>query len=108
MVPSTDAERANHRSYWVCMQLPGVVIPDPTRKDLLMSARLRRVTSTGDSGASAVEYGLLVAGIAALIVGIIFVFGTFVTGIFEDTCTEIGTQADVGNPDNTLPDCPTT
>ncbi len=71
-----------------------------------MSARLRRVITSGDRGASAVEYGLLVAGIAALIVGIIFVFGTFVTGIFEDTCTEIGDQARAGNPDSTLPTCP--
>lgn len=74
-----------------------------------MSARLRRVISSGDHGASAVEYGLLVAGIAALIVGIVFVFGSFVTEIFEETCEQIGTQAedpDTGNPDLTLPDCP--
>ncbi|MGJ7441415.1 Flp family type IVb pilin [Aquipuribacter sp. MA13-6] len=71
-----------------------------------MSARLRRVISSGDSGASAVEYGLLVAGIAALIVGIVFVFGTFVTGIFEETCTEIGSAAREGNSEITLPTCP--
>lgn len=75
-----------------------------------MSARLRRVISSGDSGASAVEYGLLVAGIAALIVTIVFVFGTFVTGIFEETCDEIRSEAtnpDTGNPDlSTLPECP--
>jgi len=64
------------------------------------------VIASGDSGASAVEYGLLVAGIAALIVGIIFVFGTFVTGIFSETCTEIGDQAEIGNPDVVLPECP--
>ncbi len=68
-----------------------------------MSARLRRVLSSGDSGASAVEYGLLVAGIAALIVGIVFVFGTFVTGIFEETCTEIATEAGTAID---LPTCP--
>lgn len=74
-----------------------------------MSARLRRVISTGDHGASAVEYGLLVAGIAALIVTIVFVFGSFVTQIFEQTCEEIGTQAtneQTGNPNLDLPDCP--
>lgn len=54
-----------------------------------MSARLRRVVASGDSGASAVEYGLLVAGIAALIVAVVFVFGNFVTSIFTETCTNI-------------------
>lgn len=68
-----------------------------------MSARLRRLTTSGDSGASAVEYGLLVAGIAALIVGIVFVFGTFVTGIFEQTCTQIASE---GGTNISLPTCP--
>ena len=66
-----------------------------------MSARLRRVVSSGDSGASAVEYGLLVAGIAALIVGIVFAFGGFISGIFNDTCDNI-----VAESDGTVgPDC---
>lgn len=58
-----------------------------------MSARLRRVISSGDSGASAVEYGLLVAGIAALIVGIVFAFGGFISGIFDDTCENIVSES---------------
>ncbi len=40
-----------------------------------------------ERGASAVEYGLLVAGIAALIVATVFLFGGFIKGIFTDTCT---------------------
>jgi pilus assembly protein Flp/PilA len=42
-----------------------------------------------DEGASAVEYGLLVAAIAALIVLIVFVLGGSVKGAFQDTCDGI-------------------
>ena len=38
-----------------------------------------------DEGASAVEYGLLVAAIAAVIVGIVFLLGTQVKGAFTKT-----------------------
>jgi pilus assembly protein Flp/PilA len=47
-------------------------------------------------GASAVEYGLLVAGIAAVIVAVVFLFGDMITGAFSDTCTDISTEADLG------------
>ena len=40
-----------------------------------MLARIKKVTDTGDQGASAVEYGLLVAAIAAVIVVIVFLLG---------------------------------
>jgi pilus assembly protein Flp/PilA len=42
-----------------------------------------------ERGASAVEYGLLIAGIAALIVLIVFVFGSGVNSLFNDTCDSI-------------------
>ena len=42
-----------------------------------------------EEGASAVEYGLLVAGIAALIVAIVFVFGGMISDVFSGTCTEM-------------------
>jgi len=42
-----------------------------------------------ERGASAVEYGLLVAGIAALVVGIVFLFGGVVTGSFQSTCDQV-------------------
>ena len=41
-------------------------------------------------GASAVEYGLLIAGIAALIVVVVFAFGGVVTNIFSSTCNQVG------------------
>lgn len=42
-----------------------------------------------EDGASAVEYGLLVAGIAALIVAIVFLLGGAVKDSFGDTCGKI-------------------
>ena len=55
-----------------------------------MLAYLRKITTRkveGDEGASAVEYGLLVAAIAAIIILVVFALGTFVKGAFKDTCT---------------------
>ena len=44
-----------------------------------------------ERGASAVEYGLLIAGIAALIVVIVFAFGDNISDIFNDTCDAVAT-----------------
>ena len=41
-------------------------------------------------GASAVEYGLLVSGIAAVIVVVIFAFGGNLVQMFDNTCKTIG------------------
>ena len=42
-----------------------------------------------ERGASAVEYGLLIAGIAALIVAVVFLFGGTLNRIFTETCTTV-------------------
>ena len=42
-----------------------------------------------ERGASAVEYGLLIAGIAALIVVVVFAFGGQIEEIFNDTCDSV-------------------
>ncbi|CAM3630431.1 Flp family type IVb pilin [Nocardioides marinus] len=42
-----------------------------------------------ETGASSVEYGLLIAGIAAVIVLVIFLFGEEVAGLFDDTCETV-------------------
>ncbi|WP_295656449.1 Flp family type IVb pilin [uncultured Nocardioides sp.] len=42
-----------------------------------------------ERGASAVEYGLLVAGIAAIIVVAVMALGPIVKEAFADTCDEI-------------------
>lgn len=43
----------------------------------------------GERGASAVEYGLLIAGIAAVIVVVVFTLGSTVQGKFTDTNNNI-------------------
>ena len=48
------------------------------------------VSRRDERGASAVEYGLLVAGIAAVIVAAVFLFGEGVfTNLFQETCNSI-------------------
>ena len=42
-----------------------------------------------ERGASAVEYGLLVAGIAAVVVGIVFLLGGTLSGVFDKTNSSI-------------------
>ena len=46
-----------------------------------------------EDGASAVEYGLLIAGIAALIVAVVFFFGGAVGDLFGNTCDTVGTDS---------------
>ncbi|MCW2760008.1 MAG: Flp/Fap pilin component [Marmoricola sp.] len=45
----------------------------------------------GEDGASAVEYGLLLTGIAALIAMIVFLFGQSVLGLFDNSCDALST-----------------
>ena len=49
-----------------------------------------------ERGASAVEYGLLITGIAALIVVVVFAFGGVVTEMFRDTCNSVEAQRSSG------------
>ena len=49
-----------------------------------------RVANMDERGASAVEYGLLIAGIAALIVVVVFAFGGMLKNIFSATCNSVG------------------
>jgi pilus assembly protein Flp/PilA len=53
---------------------------------IMLDARLAKME---ERGASAVEYGLLIAGIAALIVVAVFALGPIVKEAFSDTCDEI-------------------
>jgi len=53
-----------------------------------MLSYIRKALHNGrDRGASAVEYGLMVAAIAAVIVGIVFGLGTLVHDTFNTTST---------------------
>ncbi len=60
-----------------------------------MSVRSIRRHATSDEGASAVEYGLLVAAIAAVIILVIFALGGVVQNIFSNTCKSISSAASV-------------
>ncbi|GAA0972027.1 hypothetical protein ENKNEFLB_01515 [Nocardioides aquaticus] len=60
-------------------------------KLIALLAQTRR--TAGERGASAVEYGLLVAGIAALVVVAVFAIGPVVSEAFEDTCDTIETES---------------
>jgi pilus assembly protein Flp/PilA len=61
-----------------------------------MLAYIRR-TARGirDRGASAVEYGLMVAAIAAVLVAIVFALGNIISGAFSQTCSAISTGTPV-------------
>jgi pilus assembly protein Flp/PilA len=48
-----------------------------------------RFDARDERGASAVEYGLLIAGIAALIVVVVFAFGDNLNDMFRGTCDSI-------------------
>jgi pilus assembly protein Flp/PilA len=59
---------------------------------IALNARLAKL-GEGDRGASAVEYGLLIAGIAALIVIVVFAFGGALSNIFQKTCNSVGASS---------------
>lgn len=62
-------------------------------------ARIRgRINDNREHGASAVEYGLLVAAIAALVVVAVFTLGNWTDDAFDQTCSQVGAQSD-------SPDC---
>jgi len=59
---------------------------------IMLAARSNR----DERGASAVEYGLLIAGIAALIVVVVFAFGDNIKDIFTSTCDSVNGTAEAG------------
>ena len=56
-----------------------------------------RLAHTQQDGASAVEYALLIAGIAALLVLVIYAFGGMLSNVFASTCQDLGTHAGAAN-----------
>ena len=63
--------------------------------DYLRIMLAARTAKMEERGASAVEYGLLIAGVAALIVVVVFAFGDNLTAIFSDTCEKVTASASV-------------
>ena len=51
------------------------------------------ISKRDEDGASAVEYGLLVAAIAAIIVVIVFLLGGLIKNAFSSTCGKISDGA---------------
>jgi pilus assembly protein Flp/PilA len=83
---------------------PGRTAVAPENGRIVMGARIgKALHAAGDRGASAVEYGLMVAGIAALIVGVVFSLGNVMSNTFERTtdCIAAGQNAAP-----TFPNCP--
>jgi pilus assembly protein Flp/PilA len=58
---------------------------------------IRKITRHDEDGASAVEYGLLVAGIAALIVAVVFIFGGVIKNSFSSTCGKLSAGSGTSN-----------
>jgi pilus assembly protein Flp/PilA len=61
-------------------------------ENLMLQFMQRLVNRKDEQGASAVEYGLLVAAIAAIIVVIVFALGGVVRDTFDKTCDTIATK----------------
>jgi len=61
---------------------------------IMLAARFNR---DDERGASAVEYGLLIAGIAALIVAVVFVLGDNLKLAFDETCAKVGENVSGGS-----------
>ena len=56
-----------------------------------------RLASWDQRGASAVEYGLLIAGIAGLIVLVVYAFGGVVLAdLFQSTCDDVSASVTSG------------
>ena len=56
---------------------------------MLQYIRKVQAYNRGEDGATATEYVLLLAGIAAIIIGAVFLFGGFLKGKFTQTQTNI-------------------
>ena len=83
---------------------PIFVVGCPRSGTTMLQLMLRLVNRRDEEkGASAVEYGLLVAAIAAIIVLIVFAIGKFVKSGFQTTCDALDAgvtvQATIGNDD---------
>lgn len=69
----------------------------------MLSNPRKVVRDAKDRGASAVEYGLMVAAIAAVIVAVVFGLGTIVKQTFTDTCTSFADGTGIDQPADCAP-----
>jgi pilus assembly protein Flp/PilA len=61
----------------------------PGGSSMIAYMRAVRRHAKDDTGASAVEYGLLIAAIAAVIVVVVFALGSVVKSKFQKTCNGV-------------------
>jgi pilus assembly protein Flp/PilA len=61
--------------------------------DYLRIVLVARCARWDERGATAVEYGLLITGIAAVIALAVYAFGGAVTGLFSNTCSSVASSA---------------
>src|SRR4029450_13533542 len=81
----TTASR-RHVTHW--SRTPRRATPPPAPKAPCLSNRAEG-RSTAELGASGVEYGILIAAIAALIIGVVFVLAQFVHDNYNTACTTL-------------------
>ena len=72
------------------------LFPGATTLDYLRIMLNAQKAKMDERGASAVEYDLLIAGIAALIIVVIVAFGGVLNRVFHDTCGSINNQGSGG------------
>jgi pilus assembly protein Flp/PilA len=92
---------AHHGNRWA----RGGFSTDRAMEVRVMLSYFWKIKARDDEGASAVEYGLLVAAIAAIIILVVFALGTYVKGAFKDTCTAFNTSKAVNVAGNASSDC---
>jgi pilus assembly protein Flp/PilA len=61
---------------------------------IMLAARVARLD---ERGASAVEYALLIAAIAAVLALVVYAFGGMLSNVFSSTCQSVGTHANASN-----------
>src|SRR5665213_694267 len=69
-------------------------------RSMIAYMRAVRRHVNNDDGASAVEYGLLVAAIAAVIVVVVFALGNVVKGKIQNTCDSIANNGQANGTNN--------
>jgi len=75
-----------------CLVLALVSDTDTRANACRREISMNRCRTPRDRGASSVEYGLLITGIAVVIVAAVFLFGGGVSDLFSDSCDTINQQ----------------
>ena len=65
----------------------------PQPPSAVMDIKTSETSQGPERGASSVEYGLLIAGIAAVLVIVIIALGGSVLGLFDDSCSSIAAES---------------